>query len=209
MHASANDLKRLSDHDLLTMLTGSRRRTAEPGRGYQAEALAAMAGFDLHELQHALQLTPAATKRLGAALELHRRLLRKRAAGESLRHPDAVARLMQAEAVRDHECLWCVCLDSRSNLMGEPVLVTKGDIDGTEAGPRVFFRNALRRAACSAIAVHNHPSGDPSESAADVAVTRRLVDAGKAVDLPLVDHLIITAHGGFTSLRREHPELWA
>ncbi|MCK6490614.1 MAG: hypothetical protein L6R48_20365 [Planctomycetes bacterium] len=54
----------------------------------------------------------------------------------------------------------------------------------------------------------NHPTGDTAPSAADAAVTRRLVAAGRAVDVPLVDHVIVTTSGGFLSLRRDQPELF-
>jgi len=154
-------------------------------------------------------LTPAGTKRLGAALELHRRMLRSRRPKTALRDPEAVAQVMLPLAGRDHECLWCLCLDPRCQLIGEPIQVSQGDIDGTDAGPRVFFRNALRRCSASAIAVHNHPSGNVAPSAADVAVTSRLIAAGKALDINLADHVIVNAAGGHHSMRRSNPELWS
>ncbi len=203
-------LAQLSDHDLLKILTGTRRdRCAEFHDAYQAEALSALAAYDLGELQHALQLTPAATKRLGAALELHRRLLRGKPSRPSLRDPEAVAQLMRPLAGGDHECLWCLCLDTRCQLIGEPVQISQGDIDGCEAGPRLVFRNALRRGACSVIVVHNHPSGSPEPSTDDIAITERLRKAGRMVDIDLADHLIICADGSYVSLRRNRPGIWA
>jgi DNA repair protein RadC len=58
------------------------------------------------------------------------------------------------------------------------------------------------------VAVHNHPGGDPAPSAADRAVTRRLCEAGRAIDVPLRDHLIVGANGRFTSLFRDEPGLF-
>lgn len=81
-----------------------------------------------------------------------------------------------------------------------------GDVDSCDAGPRMFFRAALRCGAVQAIAAHNHPSGDPSPSAADQAVTRRLVAAGRALDIKLVDHVIVTPDKTrWCSMRRETP----
>jgi DNA repair protein RadC len=93
-------------------------------------------------------------------------------------------------------------------LIGAPRQITRGDVDHTDAGPRAFFRCALSVGAAQAIAVHNHPSGDATPSPADAAVTRRLVAAGRTLDLPLIDHVIVAA-GGFTSLRRAQPVLFA
>jgi DNA repair protein RadC len=205
-----DSLEHLSDHEVVQILLGSRKPGCkEVKEAYQAEAIGALAGYDLTDLQHALQLTPAGTKRLGAALELHRRMLRSRRPTTALRDPEAVAQVMLPLAGRDHECLWCLCLDPRCQLIGEPIQVSQGDIDGTDAGPRVFFRNALRRCSVSAIAVHNHPSGNVAPSAADVAVTRRLIAAGKALDISLADHVIVNAAGGHHSMRRSHPGLWS
>lgn len=107
-----------------------------------------------------------------------------------------------------HEELWCLPLDPHCRLIGRPRTVTRGDVDGVDAGPRAFFRTALAAGAVQAIAVHNHPGGDPAPSAADRAVTRRLAEAGRAVDVPLRDHLIVGANGSFTSLVREDPALF-
>jgi DNA repair protein RadC len=107
-----------------------------------------------------------------------------------------------------HEELWCLPLDPHCRLLGRPRTVTRGDVDGVDAGPRAFFRTALAAGAVQAIAVHNHPGGDPTPSAADRAVTRRLVEAGRAIDVPLRDHLVVGANGRFTSLFREAPELF-
>lgn len=107
-----------------------------------------------------------------------------------------------------HEELWCLPLDPHCRLIGRPRTVTRGDVDGVDAGPRAFFRTALAAGAVQAIAVHNHPGGDPAPSGADRAVTRRLVEAGRAIDVPLRDHLVVGANGGFTSLVREAPELF-
>lgn len=107
-----------------------------------------------------------------------------------------------------HEELWCLALDPHCRLIGRPRTVTRGDVDGVDAGPRAFFRTALAAGAVQAIAVHNHPGGDPAPSGADRAVTRRLVEAGRAIDVPLRDHLVVGANGRFTSMVRDAPELF-
>lgn len=203
-------LERLSDRDLIQRLLGSDAAAAcaETHAAYGLATLDALSTSDPLALQHLMGLPAEAALRLAAAVELHRRLLRTRQPSAALQAPEAIVQVMLPLLVRDHECLWCLCLDPRLRLVGEPIQVTQGDIDGVDAGPRAFFRNALRRGACSAIAVHNHPTGDPTPSAADAAVTRRLVTAGSAVDVRLADHIVVCADGRFTSLRRDQPELF-
>jgi DNA repair protein RadC len=205
------NLEQLTDREVVHALLGTKPKAgfcAESREAYAAEALDALTSSDPLVLRRALSLTPAAARRLAAAVELHRRLLRARRPRTALTQPELVAQVMMPLTQRDHECLWCLALDPRSQLIGEPMQVSQGDIDGCDAGPRAFFRYALSRGATTAIAVHNHPTGDPAPSAADAAVTRRLVAAGRAVDVALVDHVIATATGAFASLRRHQPELF-
>jgi DNA repair protein RadC len=71
------------------------------------------------------------------------------------------------------------------------VLVTRGLLNSSLVHPREVFRPAIAEAAAGIIVVHNHPSGDPTPSPEDRAVTRQLVEAGRLLDLPLYDHVII------------------
>lgn len=172
--------------------------------------LAGLARQRVEELATAKGLGPAKAAELAAACEVGRRLastaLRERPV---LKSPEAVAELLAGLAAGlPHEEFWCLPLDARSRLIGEPRLIARGDVDGTDAPPRAFCRAALVAGAVSAIAVHNHPTGDPSPSAADVAVTTRLVTACRAIDVPLQDHLVLGDAGKFHSLRRSHPQCW-
>ncbi len=169
--------------------------------------LASIATMTEAQLAETLGIRRKEAHRLRLAFALHRWLLAAHLPERpDLRLSDSVARTMQPLVQLDHERLWCLALDPRIRLIGEPIEITRGDVDGTEASSRAFFRAALRTGATSVIAVHNHPSGDPSPSSADAAVTRRLVAAGRAIDLPLADHVVVCADGRFASLRRDQPE---
>lgn len=173
--------------------------------------LVGLARAHVAELAEARGLGPAKAGELAAAFELGRRLreaaLRER---PELRGPEAVAAFLAPLAVSlPHEEFWCLPLDARCRLIGLPRVIGRGDVDGTDAPPRAFFRAALSAGAVSVIAVHNHPSGDPTPSAADKAVTRRLVAAGRTVELAVNDHVILGDGGRYVSLRRDCPELWA
>ena len=83
-----------------------------------------------------------------------------------------------------------LALDSRSRLLADRIL-SQGTSTGTLVSPREFYREALRFGAVTALAFHNHPSGDPTPSREDQALTRRLRSAGDALGVPLGDHLIL------------------
>ena len=108
-----------------------------------------------------------------------------------IREPDDVARLFQ-NRLRDLQVeeFHLLALDSQSQVLRE-VLVTRGLLNSSLVHPREVFRAAIAEAAAGIIVVHNHPSGDPTPSAEDRAVTQQLVAAGRLLDLPLYDHVII------------------
>jgi DNA repair protein RadC len=92
------------------------------------------------------------------------------------------------------EKFWVLCLNRKNRLLKQ-VEVTSGTATSSLAHPREVFREAIRHGAAAVVCVHNHPSGDPAPSAADVQVTRQLRDAAKAVDIDLLDHVILGRAG--------------
>jgi len=124
-------------------------------------------------------------------------------------NPEAVYEAMRPLlAARPVEAAYLLPLDVRCALMTEPICLTIGDIDGVEVPPRLVLRQALTARAIQMILVHNHPSGNPEPSPADIEVTRRLVGAGRAVDIHLRDHVVIS-QTGFASIRRIAPSIFA
>ena len=127
-----------------------------------------------------------------AALELGRRLsLEAREAGVPLRAPrDVVAvfapRLQELPVEEFHVAV----LDAQHRLERD-VLVTRGLLNSSLVHPREVFREAIAERAAAVILVHNHPSGDPTPSAEDRAVTAQLVAAGRLLDIPGHDHIIV------------------
>jgi len=79
-------------------------------------------------------------------------------------------------------------------------LISLGTVNSTLVHPREVFRPAITDGAASIVVAHNHPSGDPSPSAEDIKITRKLVEAGKHIEINLLDHLIIGSTD-FVSLR--------
>jgi DNA repair protein RadC len=144
------------------------------------------------ELLRAQGIGPTKAARLLAAFELGSRLSREeRPPVQRIREPDDVARLFQ-DRLRDLQVeeFHLIALDSQSQVLRE-VLVTRGLLNSSLVHPREVFRAAIAEAAAGIIVVHNHPSGDPTPSAEDRAVTQQLAAAGRLLDLPLYDHVII------------------
>ena len=203
-------LSGLACPDLLARIVAGSVRPVEPLIIPATNAgMSTLLGMPPAALMRMLRVDWAGAQRLLLAFALHRRLLTDRLPDRATcRTPEEIARLMQPLLQIDHERLWCLPLDPHCRLIGEPVEVARGDVDGTDAGPRACCRVALQAGAVSMVVVHNHPSGDPSPSAADRAVTRRLATGARTIDVPLQDHLICTSHGAWTSLRRDHLELF-
>lgn len=129
---------------------------------------------------------------LSATLEVTRRVLAWRAPDLSLQTPEDVASAIAADLEGlDHERFYVFPLNRKNRLIGRPVPVSVGTVDASIAHPREVFRACVRVSASSVIVAHNHPSGDPTPSEEDVAITERLVDAGRLLRIPLLDHVVI------------------
>ena len=177
----------------------------ETGRGGQsaldiAGSLLAVSGGSLRrlarrpraELLRADGIGPTKAARLLAAFELGARLAREeRPPAQRIREPEDVVRLFDGR-LRDLQVeeFHLLALDSQSQVLRE-VLITRGLLNSSLVHPREVFRAAIAEAAAGIIVVHNHPSGDPTPSAEDRTVTRQLADAGRLLDLPLYDHVVI------------------
>lgn len=145
---------------------------------------------------------PAKAASVAAAVELGRRLARAEVRErDPLGHPAAVASYLTLRyAALDQEVLGALYLDTRNRLVGERELF-RGALNRAVAEPRRILREGLLAGAAGCIVFHTHPSGDPSPSAEDLAFTRRLAEAGEAVGIRLVDHLVLGHQGRWVSLR--------
>jgi DNA repair protein RadC len=97
------------------------------------------------------------------------------------------------------EVFWLLCLNAQHRLIGNaPDAVARGILNSSLVHPREVFVSAIVARAAAIVLCHNHPSGDPSPSTDDRAVTDQLVAAGKLLDIPVLDHVII-GRGRYTS----------
>ena len=158
--------------------------------------------LDVAELARVRGLGDAKAVRVKAALELERRLAalfpEERPPVGS---PEDVANLLGIEmAALEQEQLRVVLLDTKHRILGTRTLLQER-VNQAQVRVAEVFRDAVRQQATAIVAVPNHPSGDPTPSAADVALTVEIVAAGQLLDIELLDHLII-GQGRWLSLKR-------
>jgi DNA repair protein RadC len=157
--------------------------------------------LDAAELARVRGVGQAKAVRLKAALELGRRLAALDPGQRPhIASPDDVANLLRIEmAALDQEQLRVVLLDTKHRVLAIRT-VYQGSVNQAQVRVAEVYRDAIRHNAVALVAVHNHPSGDPTPSAADVSLTAELQRAGALLDVDLLDHLII-GQGKWVSLR--------
>lgn len=145
---------------------------------------------------------PVAACRLLASLEIARRA----GAWSCARRPSVstaedVVRIcgVQLRGL-DREHFWALALNTKNQLL-RMVEVSVGSLNASIVHPRELFKEAVRLSAASVVVVHNHPSGDPTPSGADIQLTRRLVRAGDVLGIDVLDHVVIGDGGAHASLR--------
>ena len=202
--SKTSDLRRASDEEVLAALLGPvspesldrARRLLEHVGGYPR-----LSRTPLRDLVVAEGVGPATATRIQAAIEAGRRALTTPLdrgtpiTSAAQVHNVFVPRFADAE----QEEYIVVLLDRKQRVL-RVVEVSRGTLDSSIVHPREVFRDAIREAAASVIAVHNHPSGDPEPSAEDCYLTRRLVAAAEVLGLQLLDHVIV-CRGGHHSFR--------
>jgi DNA repair protein RadC len=196
----------LADHELLALVLGSgtRRTGALALANLVLDAAGGLHGIPARsgdELRQIPGVGEAKAAQVLAAVELGRRtLLRQPADRPQLLTPGEVATFLLPEfGARPVEQFGIVLLDTKHRLIRTAVL-TVGTLDRSVVHPREVFREASSARAAGIVLFHNHPSGDPTPSADDVLLTRRLVAAGELMGIDVLDHLILTATR-FVSLR--------
>ena len=187
----------LSNAELLAILlhTGAAQETAldlaqrlltgPGGLRYVAEA-------NLEELKTVRGIGLAKAAQIKAAVELGRRLAQTvmlpRAVIKSPQ--DAAYLVMEEMRYLDRETFRVIALNTKNQVLTIET-ISVGGLDCSPAHPREVFKNCLKQSAAAVILIHNHPSGDPTLSTEDIAVTKRLVEAGKILGVEVLDHLVI------------------
>lgn len=137
----------------------------------------------------------AKAAQIKAAFEIGRRVSTQAMPYKSkeLTDPEKVYRLIKSK-LKDHhkEHFYIIAINSRNHSIAE---VSIGTLNASLVHPREVFSEAIKASAASVIFAHNHPSGDPEPSEDDLAITKRLVEAGKILGIEVLDHVIVTKDG--------------
>ena len=191
----------LSNSELLAIIL----RTGTASENALALATAALARFgglpglvraSFGELcaQHGMGEAKAA--QVKAALELGLRLVSAQPEERAtVRSPQDVSNLLLAEmGLLEQEHMRVLLLNTKNQVLAMPE-VYKGSVNTTQVRLSELFREAIREGCPAIIVVHNHPSGDPTPSHDDIEMTRELIEAGKLLDIEVLDHIIIASQG--------------
>lgn len=156
------------------------------------EGLLGLHRLSLTELQSVKGIGKVKAIQIKCIGELSKRIACE-AAGKGLSYsrPQTIAQYyMEQLRHEEQEQLWCMMLDTKNHLLGEE-MVFKGTVNSSLVSPREIFLTAMSYHAVGIILVHNHPSGDPNPSRADLDITERIFQAGEMLGIPLLDHIII------------------
>jgi DNA repair protein RadC len=159
----------------------------------QYGSLTALARASTAELSRLAGIGRVKAQMLKAALELARRLaLEAIPENPLISSPEDVLMILR-ERVRlaEAEIFWVLVLDTKNKLKQPPLEITRGTLNSSLAHPREVFREAIRSTAAAIVLAHNHPSGDPTPSPEDVKITRQLVEAGRIIEIRVLDHIIL------------------
>ncbi len=186
------DLKVYSDKELVQIILGDKTlEVADQILTYQVGGLRALNKIDEAYLLH-LGVTQGRREKLLCSLELGRRIQFAEVSDSfTVRSSLSVFEFFNPSlSALNHEQFHVLYLN-RANRLIKDVCVSKGGLTGTVVDTRVILKEALFLNAASMILAHNHPSGNKMPSSADISITKNLKEAGKTVEIPVLDHIII------------------
>lgn len=194
----------LSDLIAILLRTGSRDESAvhlAERLLYENQGLIGLAQAAPPEIAKlkGIGITKAVT--VAAALELGKRLRDHGPLGRPVirNSHDVKEHMMARLRYQQKEKFFVLPLSTKNHVLAEKE-VSVGSLNASIVHPRELFRAAIEHAAASVILVHNHPSGDPAPSREDIEITRKLVEAGNLLEIPVLDHVII-GDGKYVSMK--------
>jgi DNA repair protein RadC len=164
----------------------------------QFGSLQKLAEASIEELSSVKGIGPAKATQIKAVFEIGRRISTQTPSYKSkeLSDPKKVYQLIKSKLKDYHkEHFYIIALNSRNHSIAE---VSVGSLDASVVHPREVFAEAIKNKASSVIFAHNHPSGDPEPSEDDLVTTKQLTEAGKILDIEVVDHIIVTKNSYFS-----------
>ena len=187
----------LADRELLAMIirSGTSKKDVLALADEMLTKVGSLSGllrWDVSDFQEIAGIGKVKALQLSTQIEIAKRMIRgERNQDIILDEPQKVWEYLYPEVRSDTvERVWVLCLDRKNKLI-RAESVTSGTATGSLVHPREVFRPAIRHGATAIILAHNHPSGDPTPSSADLRVTNKILEASKTVDLEMHDHVIL------------------
>ena len=191
----------LSDRELVAMLVRSGNASMDvlaiaDALLARASSLAGLLRWDVEDFRQVPGIGPVKALQLSTYVEVAKRMARSnRSSCPKLSEPLAVFAHLYPEVRSDNvEKVWVLCLDRKNKLI-RMESVTSGTATGSLVHPREVFRPAIRHGATAVIVAHNHPSGDPTPSKGDIAMTQEVKEAGSKLGISVHDHVIVSRNG--------------
>ncbi len=201
----------LTDAELLAIIirTGTRNASALSiakqllDRFEQNRQLNSLHHITMQELMEIDGIGEVKAVKIKCIAELSTRMAKQHAAQTlDFRTPSSIADYYMEQLRHEEvEKVLLLLLDTKLHLM-EEYLLSKGTVNASLLSTREVFRHALRAGACKIVLLHNHPSGNCNPSMEDLSITKKIIEAGKLMEIPLLDHLIV-GDGCYLSLK-EH-----
>ena len=200
----------LSNAELLAILlcSGFREKSAvqmaqDILSSCREDGIFALLNISAGELKQMKGIGEAKAAVIMAAVELGKRLSGRTARQKAvITCPDDAAEYaMPRFRYEQREHFAVILMNVKNHILSMPV-ISIGSLTASVVHPREVFRAALQQTAAAMILVHNHPSGDPTPSKEDIATTRRLVEAGRLMDVPVLDHIIL-GNENYISLKQK------
>lgn len=194
----------LSDSEVLALILekGTREENVieMSSRIISRYGLEKLSDLSLQELLEVKGIGEAKAMQLIAIFELVKRCSKDKKS-MSIRKASDVYKMMSFLKEEKKEHLYAIYLDSKNNMIDKPEIISIGTLDASLVHPRDIFKEAVRKSAKSFILIHNHPSSDTSPSSEDRYVTKQVSEAGRLMDIRLLDHIIIGE--GYYSFRED------
>lgn len=202
---NGEDVKDLADVDLLAIVlgTGTKGFDVIDMATYLLKHFGGLRGIatsGLRELSSVKGIGLKKAIKIKTSFEIGRRAITSEKIINHIGSPEAVWKLLLPEtAGLEKEQFYVVMVNNKNHLLKKS-LISVGTISQTIVHPREVFRDAIREGATSIIIAHNHPSGSVIPSDEDIMVTERLIETGKILGIPVVDHVIV-ADSKFCSMK--------
>jgi DNA repair protein RadC len=197
------EIRNLSDPDLLALILGTGTKNQDviqlsSGILKSSGGLQGLRDSGLRELSVHVGIGLKKAVRISAALELGRRAFTISENLNRVDSPEAVWRLLLPEIAGFQREKFMVLVVNNKNMVLKKSLISIGTVSESIVHPREVFRDAIREGGSAIIISHNHPSGILTPSREDIITTERLVEAGRIIGIPLLDHIIVSGRSYYS-----------